>query len=196
MHLYSSMVLYNRLKNSLEPEGALDFQEELRLYQAALAPGASPSNKASQGKAANQEDLKRIDAFFDRYNEVSRLAYPMIIPPLPGQPRQAWCNIGTNLLESLRSGQLHPADSLYAAIAAAYRNHKPAEFNQAVAQYRVWAQENDLYPALQKGAREFFFNQIEPFYKSMVIYVAALLLGCVFWINLSEPLASHRVGAA
>ena len=50
----------------------------------------------------------------------------------------------------------------------------------------MWLQENDLYPALQKGAREFFFNQIEPFYKAMVIYVAALLLGCLFWINLSE----------
>jgi ABC-type transport system involved in cytochrome c biogenesis permease subunit len=49
-------------------------------------------------------------------------------------------------------------------------------------------QENDLYPFLKKGSQEFFFNQIEPFYKAMVIYIAALLLGCIFWINLSEPI--------
>jgi ABC-type transport system involved in cytochrome c biogenesis permease subunit len=187
MHLYSSMVLYHRLKNSLEPEGAGDFAEELRLYQAALGPGRLAVEQTEQGKAANQEDLQRISGFFNRYSEVSRLAYPMIIPPLPGQPRQAWCNIGSNLLQALGSGQFHPADAHYAAMASAYRNHKPAEFNRAVAQYRAWAQENDLYPALQKGGQEFFFNQIEPFYKSMVIYIAALLLGCVFWINLSEP---------
>ncbi|MGA2176479.1 MAG: cytochrome c biogenesis protein CcsA [Verrucomicrobiota bacterium] len=194
MHLYNSLVLYHRLKNSLEPEGAGDFQEELRLYQAALAPGRLAVEQTDQGKPANQEDLQRIGTFFNRYDEVSRLAYPMIIPPLPGQPRQAWCNIGTNLMQALRSDELNPAVTHYAAMAAAYRNHKPAEFNQAVAQYRAWAQANDLDLALQKGGQEFFFNQIEPFYKSMVIYIAALLLGCVFWINLSEPL--RRTGLA
>jgi ABC-type transport system involved in cytochrome c biogenesis permease subunit len=194
MHLYNSMVLYNRLKNSLEPEGARNFQEELTHYQAAIAPGRLALEQSDQGKTADPEDLQRIITFFKRYDEVAHLAYPMIIPPLSGQPRQAWSNIGTNLLEALRTDEFNPAVTAYAGIAAAYRNHEPAAFNHAVAQYRVWAQENELYPALQKGSREFFFNQIEPFYKSMVIYVAALLLGCLFWINLSEPL--RRTGLA
>jgi ABC-type transport system involved in cytochrome c biogenesis permease subunit len=89
---------------------------------------------------------------------------------------------------------LHPAATNYAAMADAYHNNQPAQFNQALANYRVWMQENELYPALKKGSQEFFFNQIEPFYKSMVIYVAALLLGCAFWINLSEPV--RRTGFA
>jgi ABC-type transport system involved in cytochrome c biogenesis permease subunit len=194
MHLYSSMVLYNRLRNSLEPEGARDFREELQVYQESIGPGVVALEQTNDGKQANQEDLERITAFYKRYEEVARFAYPLIIPPLPGQPRAAWSNIGTNLLLALRSGELNPAATNYAAIASAYRNNRPADFNRAVAQYRVWMQENELYPALKKGSQEFFFNQIEPFYKSTVIYCAALLLGFIVWINLSEPI--RRTGLA
>jgi hypothetical protein len=148
MHLYNSMVLYNRLKNSLEPEGARDFRQELQVYQDSIGPGRAALEQSGQGKEASQQDLERIAAFFKRYDEVARFAYPLIIPPLPGQSREAWSNIGTNLMQALRTGELHPADTNYAAIASAYRNNKPADFNRAVAQYRVWMQENELYPAL------------------------------------------------
>jgi ABC-type transport system involved in cytochrome c biogenesis permease subunit len=110
----------------------------------------------------------------------------LIIPPASGQPRNAWANIGNSLLESLHSEEISPAATSYAAMATAAKANQPAEFNQAVLGYRAWLNVNDLYPALKKGGQEFFFNQIEPFYKAMVIYVAALLLGCLFWINLSE----------
>ena len=127
--------------------------------------------------------MDRIETFFRRYSEVSRYAYPLIIPPLPGQPKEAWSNIGTNLMLALKTEEFHPADTNYAAIASDYRNDRPADFNRAVAGYRIWMQENGLAPALKKGSQEFFFNQIEPFYKSMVIYVCAMLLGFIVWIT-------------
>jgi ABC-type transport system involved in cytochrome c biogenesis permease subunit len=194
MHLYNSVMLYVRLKSSLEPEGTRDFQRELEVYHDSIGPGRTALEQSQAGKAADQEDLQRIAAFFKRYDTLSEMADPMIIPPLPGQSRQDWRNIGADLKETLRSGQMHPAATNYAAMADAYHNNKPAQFNQAVANYRVWMQENELYPALKKGTQEFFFNQIEPFYKSMIIYVAAMLLGCAFWINLSEPV--RRTGFA
>ena len=194
MHLYNSVMLYTRLQSSLEPAGAPDFARELQVYQGSIGPGRAALDASQQGKPVEQEDLQRIETFFKRYNTLSELAYPMIIPPLAGESRQDWRNIGADLMETLRSGQLHPAAIHYAAIADAYHGNQPAQFNQAVASYRVWLQENELYPALKKGGQEFFFNQIEPFYKSMVIYVAALLLGCIFWINLSEPV--RRTGFA
>jgi ABC-type transport system involved in cytochrome c biogenesis permease subunit len=189
MHLYNSMVLYNRLKNSLEPEGARDFRHEVQVYLESIAPGRAAIEQSDNGKQPNEEDLDRIAAFFKRYDEIAHLAYPLIIPPLPNQPRNHWSNIGTNLMDALRTNvDLNPAVTNYAAIASSYRNTQPADFNRAVAQYRAWMQDNDLYPALKKGQHEFFFNQTEPFQKAMVIYVAALLLGCIFWINLSEPI--------
>jgi ABC-type transport system involved in cytochrome c biogenesis permease subunit len=186
MHLVNSMVLYNRLKNSLEPEGTRDFTDELQVYQDSIVPGKLALQQSEEGKTANEEDLNRIAAFFRRYGEVSKLADPLIIPPLPGQPRTAWSDIGTNLLAALRDGEISPPAKFYAAMSTAYKNDQPADFNRAVAGYRVWLQGNDLSTVLQKGDQEFFFNQIEPFYKAMVIYVAALVLGCLFWINLSE----------
>jgi len=194
MHLYNSVELYSRLKSSLEPQGTSDFAHELQVYADSIGPGRTALQQSEEGKTANQEDLQRIAEFFKRYTRLSEVAYPMIIPPLPGQPRKDWRNIGTDLMETLRSGQMHPAATYYAAMADAYHDNNPAEFNQALVSYRAWLQGNQLYPALKKGSQEFFFNQIEPFYKSMVIYVAALLLGCAFWINLSEPV--RRTGFA
>ncbi len=194
MHLYKSVELYSRLKSSLEPQGTRDFARELQVYESSIGPGRIALQQSEAGQAANEEDLQRIAAFFKRYTTLSEMAYPMIIPPLRGQSRQDWRNIGATLMETLRSGQMHPAATDYAAMADAYHSNNPAQFNQALATYRVWLQENELYPALKKGSQEYFFNQIEPFYKSMVIYVAALLLGCIFWINLSEPV--RRTGFA
>jgi ABC-type transport system involved in cytochrome c biogenesis permease subunit len=186
IHLFNSLILYNRLKSSLEPEGTRDFAGELQVFQASISSGKLALEQSKEGKTASQDDLSLIAGEFQRYTEVARLAYPLIVPPSSGQPRPAWANIGNSLLESLHSDEISPAAKFYAAMSTAYKNNRPGEFNQAVAGYRVWLQENNLYPAMQKGDREFFFNQIEPFYKAMVIYVAALLLGCLFWINLSE----------
>jgi ABC-type transport system involved in cytochrome c biogenesis permease subunit len=186
IHLYDSLVLYNRLKNSLEPEGTRNFAEELDAYQESIGPGKLALAQNQTGDTTNDEDLNRIAAFFHRYSDVATYADPLIIPPTTGLAGSTWQNIGTNLLEALRDGKISAPARSYAAISAAYRNNDPAAFNQALANYRVWMQENQLYPALRKGNQEFFFNQIEPFYKAMVIYVAALLLGCMFWINLSE----------
>jgi ABC-type transport system involved in cytochrome c biogenesis permease subunit len=194
MHLYDSLVLYMRVKNSLEPEGARDFRRELEVYESSIGPGKIALEQSEKGKAGNAEDLQRIAGFFKQYSTLANYAYPMIIPPLPGESRTNWSNIGVSLKEVLQTGRLHPADTQHAAIADAFHNGRPAEFNRAVAQYRVWMEENGLYPELKAGGLESFFNQIEPFYKSMVIYVAALLLGCGFWINLSEPV--RRTGFA
>ncbi|HWD21417.1 MAG TPA: cytochrome c biogenesis protein CcsA [Verrucomicrobiae bacterium] len=186
MHLWSSLTLYQRLKNSLEAEGTTDFKEELEIYAESITPGKMALLQAEDKKDANQEDLQRISAFFNRYQELARLADPLIIPPRPDQPRNAWSNIGTNLLQSMRDGEIHPAALSYAALSTAYNHADAPAFNQAIVKYRVWLQENNLYPALKKGSQEYFFNQMEPFYKAMIIYVAALLLGCLYWVNLSE----------
>jgi ABC-type transport system involved in cytochrome c biogenesis permease subunit len=192
MHLYNSLVLFDRVKSSIEPEGTQDFQEELAAYQEAIVPGRAAlklsENEKDQSKLTpeQQDALQRIAIFFRRYEEVSKLAYPLIVPPAPGQPKQAWSNAGTNLLATLKNGEVSEPMKRYAAITAAVKHNEPAKFNQSVADYRAWLDENQLFYALKKGDQEYFFNQIEPFYKSMVIYVAAALLGCFFWLNMSE----------
>jgi ABC-type transport system involved in cytochrome c biogenesis permease subunit len=188
LHLFGSLQLFYRIKNSLEPEGVGDFQKELEVYQAILPAGRAALQNADAGKTANPEDLQRITSAFRRYEELSQMAYPWLIPPAPGQPRQGWSNIGSNLMDSVVSGTVVEPANDYAKMASAFDAGNPAAFNQAVADYRVWLQSNGLSSPLRATGQEFFFSQIQPFYVSMVIYVAALILGCLYWINLSPTL--------
>jgi ABC-type transport system involved in cytochrome c biogenesis permease subunit len=192
MHLYSSIILYNRIKNSLQPEGADafsqeadDFSQELDAYEQTIKPGRVALEDSDAGKPFNQDDLDHISFFFRRYREMAAVAYPLMVPPAPDQPRQAWSNVGTNLMTALVSGSVSQPVKYFAAMSGAVNHNDPDAFNRALAQYRAWLQGNDLYPALKEAGQEFFFNQIQPFYVSMVIYVLAVIMGCVFWINLS-----------
>ena len=186
MHLYDSMILNHRIKNSLQPEGAADFSRELEVFQERIPAGLVALQASEAGEEYDKEDLQAIAGFFRRYQTMSRYAFPLAVPPKTGESREAWSNVGNSLMESMRSNEIHPAVIHLAAIATTYSNNKPTEFNKAVADYRGWLQSNNLAPELKKGSEEFTFNSLEPFYKAMVIYVAALLLGCIYWINMSE----------
>jgi ABC-type transport system involved in cytochrome c biogenesis permease subunit len=164
MHLYDSLLLYGRLKFNLGPE---DLQNI----------GALTAQTAGE--------------FIQRCAQAADYAYVRAVPPRPGQPRDGWTSAGASLTNS---AEIHPAIKCFVAVETACNGNKPEIFNNAVADYRAWLQANNLSAALEKTDREFFFNQIEPFYKSMVIYVAAAILGCIFWINLSEPV--RRTGFA
>lgn len=164
MHLYESLILYGRLKYNLGPE-------DLR--------------------NANWRATRDGDGFIQRCERAADYAYVRPVPPQPGESREAWATVGGAITN--QSGNREVVKYFSAMSLACQKNDAPA-FNRALSGYRVWMQENNMYPALKKGANEFFFNQIEPFYKSMVIYVAAAVLGCLFWIKLSEPV--RRTGFA
>ncbi len=186
-HLFNSVILYHRLKNSLQPFDTDDFQKELKVYSQSIGPGIAAMQKSEAKEAFDETDLKRMAAFFKRFQELAKYAYPLAVPPVrPAEAREAWSNVGNSLLESMRHGEIHPAVTYFAAMTAAYAQSRPSDFNRTVAEYRDWLTGKNLGPELKKGANEYFFNHLEPFYKAAVIYVAALLLGCAFWLNLSE----------
>ncbi|MGA2174442.1 MAG: cytochrome c biogenesis protein CcsA [Verrucomicrobiota bacterium] len=191
MHLYESLVLYDRLKHNLGPAGADDFQKELEVFQQTATEAGDAVKKAGETNSPGADKRHLLEGFHRRYARAGELAYVRAVPPLPGAPRNSWTSVGSSLTNS---GGLHPAVEFLAAISTAYQQGNPAGFNRAVAGYRVWLRENNLSSEVAKGGEEYFFNQIEPFYKSMVIYIAAVILGCAFWINLSEPV--RRTGFA
>ena len=191
MHLCDSLALYNRLQWNLGPADADDFQAELQVFAQTMAETRGPVESAVAADSPGAEQLRLMEEFLRRYTHAAEFAYARAVPPLPAQPRNSWTSVGGSLTNF---GEIHPAVKFLAAMATAYRHEQPADFNRAVAGYGVWLQENGLGPELKKSGQEFFFNQLESFYKSMVIYVAAVILGCVFWINLSEPV--RRTGFA
>jgi ABC-type transport system involved in cytochrome c biogenesis permease subunit len=119
----------------------------------------------------------------------------LIPPPNPKSDRDAWSNVGTNLLLAIRSGEFHPAIEHFAEMASSFRHNQPMRFNRAVGGHRDWLIENSLEKEVRKGRSEFFFIQLEPFYKTMLVYLLALLLACGYWLRFSPWLriSAHRL---
>jgi ABC-type transport system involved in cytochrome c biogenesis permease subunit len=181
MKLYDQMNLYQRLEISLKPPGSDDFAAELAAYQKSIAPGIAALQDRDAGKKFDENAMNNLVGFMGNYQTVARFALPNVIPPTDaGQPRNDWQNIGTNLMQSAHTGAISPPAQFYAAMVTGYRSGSPADFNQAVAGYRVWLGDR-FTPQLNKARRECFFNNLEPFYKALVIYVTASLLALFSW---------------
>ncbi len=192
IHLFESLYLYNRLKNSMMPEGTHDFAALLAEFQkiTASASAAIEKNGANaedlKRDGANQAELQKLSSMLKHFEWLADVAYPLMVPPLdPAKSRDDWVSVGASLT---RSPQVHPAVNYYAAMGTALNHKRPADFNRAVAEYKQWLEGRGLTTEMSKGRREFAFNHYEPFYKTTVIYVAALIFGCLFWLNLSETI--------
>lgn len=181
MKLYSGMTLYQRLKLSLRPQGSDDFVAELKDYEKAIEPGVAAVQASQAGKSYDKEAYDRILQYLAAYQDVARYAYALAVPPVgPKASREDWKNLGTSLMEAARGSAISPAVNYYAAMITAYRANNPNEFNKAVQDYHQWLS-GQFTPELKKGAQESFFNFFQPFYKALVIYVAALLCALLFW---------------
>jgi ABC-type transport system involved in cytochrome c biogenesis permease subunit len=188
MKLHSGLILYRRLKNSLRPETSEDFGRELEAFRQAVPSGVAAVKAQAVGKDYDKEAFERILEFLGPYDMMARFAYPLIVPPSPNDNApDHWVNAGVGLMETARTGELHPAMKYYAAMANAYRQGNPSDFNLAVEEYRSWLSQR-FVSELNKGKREFFYSSFQPFYRAMLIYLVAFLLGCASWFNWSEAL--------
>jgi ABC-type transport system involved in cytochrome c biogenesis permease subunit len=193
LQLYSNLVQYRRLKNSIKPEEVHDLAAELRAFQAAMGPGVEAAQARSAGRPFDQQAFDRILEHLHRFESVHDLAYPMVLPPVnPREDPEGWQNFGTSVMESARDGEFHPAVPFYGAMATAYHVGDINGFNEAVRDYQRWlATSHDV--ELGKADRELRFNEFAPFYRAMVLNVLAFLLVCVYWARASESLRRGAV---
>jgi cytochrome c-type biogenesis protein CcsB len=174
--LYNALVLYQRLKNSLQPEPTADFARELEQFQTALPAGLAAVKASQAGQQFDKAAFDRLTAFVSQYDELARQAYFLMVPQShPGTARDRWQNMGQALLISgLQGGELPPAVGWYAAMSSAWRQHDPTRFNLALDQYGQWLAANAA-SELSKGRLEFFFNNLQVFAFALRVYLVALL---------------------
>jgi len=195
MKLYEMMSLYQRLEISLKPPASDDFAAELEAYQKCIAPGIAAVNARDAGQKFDQDAFNTLLSFMGGYDTVARFALPLVIPPVDiNVPRNAWQNIGTNLMQTARTGEINPATKFYAEMVTAYRADQPEDFNRIVGQYRAWLADR-FAPQVQKADQEFFFSTMEPFYKATVIYVLALVLALFSWFGGGGATATGKTPA-
>ena len=185
LNLRNSLVLYQRLKNSVQPEGAENFAAELQVFKNIVPDAARAAEQRQAGESFDKEKLDDLAALMQRYEKLSELAYLLAIPPRDRNDQ--WRSIGDDLSNSIFTVEIHPIVSEYALIGDAYRAAAPALFNQHVdLAANLFAKEQPA--ATKRAAFEFLFNFLQPFGQSMALYVLAFLLACFSWLGWSRPL--------
>jgi ABC-type transport system involved in cytochrome c biogenesis permease subunit len=187
--MHRRLTLYVQLRNTLQPSDAQDWPAELAAFEKLIPAGVAAAKAQQAGQTADPQTLAEFANYIQRFQFMSNFEPPLILPP-DGTPE--WRRMGDALLDAPRGVPVDAAIRDYAAMAGALAANQPAAFNAALKDYQ-----SVLVPtqakAIAKARAEFFFNQMEPFYNAMVIYILAGLLAVFSWFNLSETLRRSAV---
>ncbi|MEI6082852.1 MAG: cytochrome c biogenesis protein CcsA [Verrucomicrobiota bacterium] len=176
LKLANGLLLYQRLKSSIQPEDTHNFAELLAKFQAALPAGLAALRAQQAGQQFDEAALKRFSGLAQQFDEQANFAYPLTVPPTDPANKDAWLNVGASVLSTLRGGgSLAPAVSFFARMATAYGHDEAAEFNSAVSGYKNWLL-TGFAREVAKGRSEFYFNQIKVFLHATIIYLVAFML--------------------
>jgi ABC-type transport system involved in cytochrome c biogenesis permease subunit len=194
LNLRNGLSLYQRLKNSIQPEGAENFTAELQSFASSVPGAATAARQRSMGENFDKANLDDVAQMIQRYERLSDLAYVLAVPPVnvPGSPIPAtangeWHSVGNSLLQSVAIGEIQPVVTEYAVIGDAYRANDRTLFNQHVQFVTDWfAKERPN--TMKRASFEFLVNRLQPFSQSMTLYVLAFLLACASWLRSSSLL--------
>jgi ABC-type transport system involved in cytochrome c biogenesis permease subunit len=183
--------LYASLKNAVQPQNAQDWPAELALYEQIIPAGVAAAQAQQTGKTYDQTNFNNFVAFIQEFQFMANLEPPLILPP---NGTVQWRRMGDALRDAPRVNGVGIDNGIraYAKMAGALAANQPEQFNSALSDLRsqlVAAQPKSL----AKARAEVFFNQMQPFYNALVIYVLAGLLACFSWFNLSETLRRSSV---
>ena len=177
--LFERLTLYHRLENTLEVAGTKDFKAQVDDLLKNIHPAPIPMNSGITAEALQSLGFLAETGYF----------FP--IPPVPpNDDPLRWRKMGESLLQFITAGNMHPAVSAWATIASSYAANDPATFNRTVDEYSRWLQQH--FPGRVRKARvESVFNQLQPFYNAMVIYVLIFILACASWLVWPQTLGRY-----
>ncbi len=185
--LYGNLISYQQLKYSFGLPEAPDFHAELRRFQAELPAGIEAVRAKQAAQPHDEAVAQRMIEAVNRFDLMSRFGSLLVVPPAPGAPPTAWQKAGQALLDTFHTGQVNLSVLTFAGMGDAWRNQKPEQFNELVSRYNGFVA-GSLGERLHKSEVEEVFNQAEPFWKSMHLYMAAFLIGIVSWLRWPEAL--------
>jgi len=176
LKLANAVVLYQRLKNSIQPEDSTDFAKQVEDYKASVVAGIAAFRAQQAGGKPDEAVLEKLGRLARRFEAMGRFAYPLVVPPLaPEADRNAWVTVGNSLFGAIQTSEIHPTVTFFARMATAYAQGNAAEFNSAVAAYQSWLAPN-FSKEVTKGRAEFYFNDVKAFLHATIIYICAFVL--------------------
>ena len=177
--LFDRLTLYHRLENSIEVAGTVDFKIQIEDLVKNIHPSPVPMQTGITAEALQSLGFLAETGYF----------FP--IPPFaPNDDPLQWRRMGESLLVFLTDGKLHPAVKSWATMATAFAANDPATFNQTVNEYSAQLR-HDLPHRVWKANVEAVFNQLQPFYSAMVIYVLIFILAAGSWLVWPQTLGRY-----
>jgi ABC-type transport system involved in cytochrome c biogenesis permease subunit len=184
--LHERLSRYAQLKNAVQPQNAQDWPAELAAFETLMPVGVAAIQAQQAGRKFDQTNFDEFVGYVREFQFMASLEPPLILPP---NGAREWRRMGDALLDAPKPNGMPIDDGIraYAKMTGALATNQPEKFNAALRDLR--SQIASSQPkALAKARAEVFFNQMQPFYNAMVIYVLAGLLACFSWFNLSEML--------
>jgi len=188
--VFDRLLLYEQLQNTLQPQDTEDWQQQLADYENMIPAGVAAVRAQQTGQKYDQAVFNEFADDLQQFDDMSQRDTPLVVPPQT--PSGNWLRVGTVLVNAAKGDKISPAVNDYAAMSDALQNGDAAGFNSALTDYRSLLVPN-FTSALAWARAEVFFNQMQPFYHAMVIYVLAGLLAIFSWFNLSETLRRSAV---
>lgn len=189
----NGLLRYHQVMHSLHPVGGperLDrLVDEYQSYLATIQPGMIELRKQQAGEEFDAALLKRFITFADDYLKLSTTAYLRVVPPPPPVDLlEDWKNIGLELLDVMKGDPLSPYVTTYASLTMAYRSGDAEQFNREVSELRERFIA-DFPDDISRVHYERIFNDLQPFYISMQLYVLIFLAVCISWLRWPRELA-------
>ncbi|MBV9079601.1 MAG: cytochrome c biogenesis protein CcsA [Elusimicrobia bacterium] len=186
-NLYNKIELYQKLQNTIEPAGTEHAVHEVDTLEARMPALMNHAESMPTDKAL----LHDASMLLEKYQFLSRAAAFFPLPRKAGVEVQ-WLSPGQAGLVRMSGGELHPGLNSLAAMGDAYRKSDITAFNAAL---RGLADDvREIAPhACERVQREVLFNFAEPFYRAMLIYLAAFLLVVSSWLAWPQHLRRSAV---
>ena len=181
-NLRNALLLYQGLKNSLQPDDADHFADEIAAYLSIVPAGLAATEHRQKGEKFDKEKFDALAQFVDRYQTQSDAAYALAVPPADVSKSEEWISVGASLLRAIGSNPVSPVVKAYALIGDAYRAGDADLFNRQVDDLSHWMAQYEPRASSYAGY-ESIFNQLAPFYQAMGLYVLAFLLVAGSWLR-------------
>ncbi|NGX43266.1 MAG: Cytochrome c biogenesis protein CcsA [Chlamydiae bacterium] len=174
LKLWQQITLYVRINNTFSVAHSEDFQQEINAYE----------KIADRFRVNLLNDLEGQTLYrwiADRYMFLADTAYFQPLFPLEGQDQNKWLNMGEGLLARVNTSELHPGIPLVASMKDAYQSGDEGAFQKSFLEYQKLLTQR--FPdTVRKASFEVYFNQFQPFYLSILLYITAFVLSMLSWI--------------
>lgn len=180
LKLHRSILRYQKLEHGIvtqiNPDGSLT-----ELLNSFLGQSEIPKN---------QEIAPAAKAAFLR-QQINNPGLWLIPPRRPGTDPAGseWSSPASSLLETNITGRADPILRHYFELADAWQGHQPEAFNTALDQLYQQLTER-TGKTTERSSLEAFFNQTQPFYLSLQLYLLAFLAIAFFWL-LGHPILAR-----